>query len=222
MVLDPQYWAWLNAEWNAGRLMRPGVALDSFRQHPRTFLKKYPIQNNYDPQNSGVSQAYFFNGGAGQRPGSILKTRSMHTTETFTIQVAPGQLGEGHPFRLHGLHTGQSNLAPVWYLLDNGGPDIMLTAKLTGCTFIARPAGGHPPGSVEITHLQPNQETGFALNTRMDVAGQFAYGRLKYDIDVRSINVIGVRQGGAWKIYAQKIEKQTLTIRSVTRIFPHD
>ena len=43
MVLDPQYWAWLNAEWNGGRLMRRGVALDSFRQHPRTFLKKYPI-----------------------------------------------------------------------------------------------------------------------------------------------------------------------------------
>ena len=68
----------------------------------------------------------------------------------------------------------------------------------------------------------PDQETGFALNARMHVPGQFAYGRLKYDVDVRSINVIGVRQGGAWKIYAQKVEKQNLTIRSVTRIFPPD
>ncbi len=36
---------------------------------------------------------------------------------------------------------------------------------------------------------------------------------------LRSINVIGVRQGVTWKIYAQKLEKQTLTIRGVTRIF---
>lgn len=217
---DPNYWAWLTAEWNAGRLTRPGQALDQLRRHPRTFLRKYPIQNNYDPQHSGVFQAYFFNGAAGQRPGSILKTQKMHTTETFTVQGLAGQLGEGHLFWLHGLHTGQSNVAPVWYLLDNGGPDIMLTAKLTGCTFVARPAVGHPAGCAEITHLQPNAESGFALNTRMNVPGQHAYGRLRYDIDTRSINVIGVRQGGNWKIYAQKIEKQNLTIRSVTRIFP--
>lgn len=220
--MDPQFWAWLNTEWNAGRLMRPGVALQSFRDHPRTFLKKYPIQNNFDPQNSGVFRAHIFNGAAGQRPGSILKTKSMHTTQTFTIQAAPGQLGEGNPFWVHGLHTGQSSAGPVWYLLDGGGPDIMLTAKLTGCTFVARPANGHPPGCVEITHLQPHQETGIALNTRMNIPGQHAYGRLKYDFDIRSINVIGIRQNGAWKIYAQKLEKQTLTIRSVTRIYPPD
>lgn len=218
--MDQQYWAWLNTEWNAGRLTRPGIALQSFRNHPRTFLKTYPLQNNYDPQNDGIFRAHIFNGAAGQRPGSILKTQNMHTTESFTIQAAPGRLGEGYPFWLHGLHTGQSNQAPVWYLLDGGGPDIMLTAKLTGCTFIARPAAGHPAGCVEITHLQPNQETGIALNTRMNVHGQHAYGRLRYDINVRSINVIGVRQNGGWKIYAQKLEKHNLAIRSVTRIFP--
>jgi hypothetical protein len=41
-------------------------------------------------------------------------------------------------------------------------------------------------------------------------------------LDVRWINVMGVRQNGAWKIYAQKLEKQNLAIRSVTRIFPPD
>lgn len=218
--MDQQYWAWLNAEWSAGRLMRPGTALQSLRAHPRTFLKKYPIQNNFDPPNSGVFNVYIFNGGGGQRPGSILKTQRMHTTESFTIQAAPGQLGEGHPFWVQGLHTGLSSAGPVWDLLDGAGPDIMRTAKLTGCTFVARQAPGHPPGSVEITHMLPHQETGIDLNTRMATPGQHAYGRLKYDIDVRSINVIGVRQNGGWKIYAQKLEKQNLAIRSVTRIFP--
>jgi len=71
-----------------------------------------------------------------------------------------------------------------------------------------------------MTHLQPNKETGIALNTRMNVHGQHAYGRLRYDISIRSINVIGVRQNGAWKVYAQKLEKQNLAIRSVTRVFP--
>jgi len=220
MAIDPNYWQWLNAEWNAGRLTRPGTALQKLRAHPRTFLKQYPIQGNFDPAGDGAACAYIFNGAGGHRPGAVLKTKRMHDAESFTIQPNPGQLGEGHPFWVHGLHTGQSSAGPVWYLLDDAGPDIMLTAKLTGCTFVARAVAGHP-GQVEITHLLPHLETGIALNTRMDaVAGQLTYGRLKYDFDVRSINVIGVRVGGSWKIYGQKMEKQTLTIRSVHRIFP--
>ena len=219
MAMDPAYWAWLNTEWAAGRLTRPGTALDKLRADPRSFLQKYPIQSNFDPHLDGQARVYIFNGAGGQRPGSILKTQRMHTAESFTIQPLPGQAGEGHPFWVSGLSTGQSSVAPVWLHLDGTGPDIMLTAKLTGCTFVARPVAGHP-GDVEVFHQQPHLETGIALNTRLDVAGQQAYGRLKYDIDVRSINVIGVRRGGAWKIYAQKVEKQNLTIRSVTRIYP--
>ncbi|KPF69863.1 hypothetical protein IP84_02845 [beta proteobacterium AAP99] len=219
MPIDPQYWAWLNAEWNAGRLMRPGAALTALRTHPRNFLRKFPIQGNFDPMVSGMTTAYLFNGAAGQRPGAILKTARMHTTETFNIQPMPGQLGEGHPFPVHGVHTGQSSAGPVWYRLDGGGPDLMLTAKLTGCTFVARPVAG-TPGAVEVTHLQPHNETGQQLNARMDVPGQQAWGRFKYDIDSRSVNVIGVRVAGQWKIYAQKIDKHAMTIRSVHRIYP--
>jgi len=216
---DPQYWAYLNAEWNAGRLMRPSAALQMLRTDPRGFLEKYPIQSNYDPPVNAVQMVYIFNGGGGHRPGSVLKTARMHTTGSFTIQPQPGQLGEGTTFWAHGLSTGQSSVAPVWYRLDGGDPDIVLTAKLTGCTFVARPVPGHP-GEVEVVHLQPHNETGLALNQRMVVPGQEAYGRLKYDIADRSINVIGVRRAGAWKVYAQKLEKQNLSIRSVTRIYP--
>lgn len=221
MAIDQQYWTYLNAEWNAGRLKRPGQALQNLKVQPRTFLRKYPLQNNFDPQHSAAAQVHMFNGAGGQRPGSILGTSRMHATESFTIQRDPGQLGEGSPFWVHGLHTGQSSAGPVWYLLSNAGPDIMLTAKLTGCTFVARAAAGHPAGSVEVTHLQPHQETGTLLNQRMNaVAGQSAYGRLKYDIDVRSVNVVGVRAGNQWEIYVQKLEKQQLSIRSVHRIYP--
>lgn len=218
MSIDPQYWQWLNAEWNAGRLTRPGTALQNLKAQPRQFLTHFPIQNNFDPNASGQAQVFIFNGVAGQRPGSVLGTSNMHSTETFTIQPRAGQLGEGNPFWVHGLHTGQSSAGPVWYTLDGSGPDIMLTAKLTGCTFVARP--GPAAGSVEVTHLMPHQETGLALNQRMNIPGQQAYGRLKYDFNVRSVNVVGVRVGGRWKIYVQKLEKQNMAIRSVHRIYP--
>src|SRR4051794_12671131 len=209
MALDPAYWTWLNAEWNAGRLTRPGAALQLLRANPRAFLRKYPLQNNFDPAMSQPTQAHIFNGAAGQRPGSVLRTRNMHTTESFTIQAAPGQLGEGHPFRVMGTYTAPSSVAVIpWVLLDQHCPDIMLTAKLTGCTFVTRAAGA--AGNVEVAHLQPHQETGLQLNQRMEVPGQQAYGRFKYDITDRSVNIIGVRVGSRWKIYTQKLEKQAL------------
>jgi hypothetical protein len=223
---DPQYWAYLNAEWNAGRLTRPSVALSQLSANPRAFLEKYPIQSNFDPHANGNAQIYIFNGGGGQRPGSIMKTFNMHTTESFTVQPMPGQLGEGTTFWVQGLKTDGSsnhnNNNIDWFRLGNGGPGILLTAKLTGCTFVARSVPGQP-GAVDVAHLQPDQplvENGLQLNQRLDIQGQQTYGRLKYDFNVRSINVIGVRLPGGWKIYAQKLEKQNLSIRSVTRIFP--
>ena len=211
---------YLQAAWANGTLTRPSVALQNLRNNPRNFLEKFPIQGNFDPSVSGVTTAYIVNGPVGQRPGSTLKTLNMHATETFIIQPRAGQAGEGDQFQAHGLFTVQSNLRPQWYTLDNTGPDIMLTAKLTGCTFVARPAANGVAGAVDITHMMPNQETGLQLNQRMNTHGQKAWGRLKYDIDTRSVNIIGVRVGGHWKIYAQKVEKHALTIRSVHRIYP--
>jgi hypothetical protein len=71
-----------------------------------------------------------------------------------------------------------------------------------------------------VAHLQPDQETGLQLNTRMKVEGREAYGRLDYDFESRTINVIGVRSTRGWEIYTQKLEKHHLYIRSVHRLFP--
>ena len=95
----------------------------------------------------------------------------------------------------------------------------MLTAKLTGCTFVVR---RNDKGVIEATHLQPNSKLdGKTLHKSMQKDhGKSAYGKLKYDIDKRSINVIGIRKGTTWEVWVQKIEKHQLTIRSVHKIFP--
>ena len=212
---------YIRAEQQAGRIMRPSVALQKLKANPAQFLRKYPIRNIFDCANSGTTNAHLLNvlGEDASRPGSIRRTGRMHDTEGFLIQNKLGMNGEGHAFQTHGVYTGQSSAAPVWYQLDGTGPAIMLTAKLTGCTFVAR--AGAAAGSVEVTHLQPDQENGIQLNTRMKgITGQKVYGRLKYDIDKRCINIIGVRVGNKWKVFAQKLDKLRLEIRSVTKIFP--
>ena len=219
-MASPQMQQFFDNEWNAGHLMRPRDAVLALLRNPEEFLRKHPVVNTFDCRASGVTRAYLRNDRQDAlRPGSKLGTLHMHRTESFNLENVTGRNTYGHEFPVHGIYTGPSNQAPVWYHLDATGPAMMLTAKLTGCTFVARAAGG---GTVEVTHLQPTQETGLQLNTRMKTGGNSAYGRLRYDYDIRSINVIGVRHGNGWKIWAQKLDKNATPIRilSLNRIWP--
>lgn len=220
MPESPEMLAFMQGEWNARRLTRPQDALISLLQSPETMLRKHPIINTFDCVAHGVTKAYFRNGGADAlRPGSKLGTARMHTTESFNIESVSGANCYGCAFPVHGVYTGQSSAAPLWYALDASGPAMMLTAKLTGCTFVAKAGVGT---DVMVTHLQPHQETGVELNTRMLGPGRAAYGRLKYDIDTRSINIIGLRHSGRWQIWAQKLDKNATPTRllSLHRIWP--
>lgn len=211
---------YFQTEWNANNLTRPQAAVMTLLQSPQEFLRKHPILNTFDCAAHGPTRAYFRNDRADAlRPGSKLGTWKFHTTESFNLETVSGANKYGHQFPVHGVFTSQSSQAPLWYLLDATGPAMMLTAKLTGCTFVARAAAG---GNVEVTHLQPHQETGLALNTRMKGGGNAAYGRLRYDFDKRSINVVGVRSGGRWQIWAQKLVKNAPApkILSLNRIWP--
>jgi hypothetical protein len=212
---------WLQQQWNNGALTRPQVAVMALLQNPEDFLRKYPILNTFDCQNSGVSRAYLRNGSNDAfRPGSKLGTLNMHRTESFNLESVTGHNADGYEFPVHGVFTGPGDQPPAWYRLDATGPAMMLTAKLTGCTFVVRASYG---GGIEVTHLQPNQNIdGITLNTNMRTGGNSAYGRLRYDIDVRSINVIGVRHGNNWQIWAQKLEKNSNPPRllSLNRIWP--
>lgn len=61
-----------------------------------------------------------------------------------------------------------------------------------------------------------------ALNTRMKVPGNAADGRLRYEFDKRSINVVGIGVAGRWLIWAHKLVKNAPApkILSLNRIWP--
>lgn len=222
MPVDPAMQAYLDAEWNAGRMTRPSTALANLQQNPENFLKRHPLVNTFDCTAHGLTNCYIRNDRTdARRPGSVMGTHNFHSAESFNLEMVGPANAYGHSFPVHGVHMTQSSAGPNWYAMDNTGPAIMLTAKLTGCTFIVR--AGATPGSIEATHLQPHQESGLALDQRMQIGGQAAYGRLKYDFAKRVVNVIGVRSGGVWRVWVQKLEKgagKKPTIRSVHRIWP--
>lgn len=204
-ILEPQY--------QSGALKRPTEALRELLLNPERFLKTYPVSIDEDPSPSGVKIAYIKNGRVGKRPGGNLGTWNMHRTEEFKFSLSQP---DGHSFSCQYVRMDPSNQAIQWYAVANT-PDIVLTCKLTGCTFVARQNGP----SLEVAHLQPKDESGLQLNQRMQGGGQKAYGRLKYDLETRQAHVIGVRRGGIWEFYAQKIDKnKEVGIRSVKKVWP--
>lgn len=221
MAGDPAMLKYFQDEWKAGNFTEPQKGLMQLLQNPDHFLRHHPLTNTFDCKSHGQTRAYFRNGAAdAKRPGSKLGTANFHTTESFNIEMISGANAFGVEFPVHGVFTGESSKDPVWYKLDGSGPAMMLTAKLTGCTFVVK-AG--VSASVEVTHLMPHQETGLELNERMKGGGKVAWGRLKYDFEKRTVNVIGVRHANRWNIWAQKLEKaNTPKILSVHKIWPID
>lgn len=101
-------------------------------------------------------------------------------------------------------------------LPDNGGPDIMVTSKLTGCVF---GIGTHATGAVLVSHVQPNSQLAkgqgkFGMEKRQSDAtahmwvgfeghqmmNQFQFGHEYTD----SAAVIGKRTGTHWRFYLQQ------------------
>ena len=101
-------------------------------------------------------------------------------------------------------------------LPDHGGPDIMVTSKLTGCVF---GIGAHASGAVLVSHVQPNSQVAKGqgmpgVEKRQQDAtahmwmgfdghrmtNQFQFGYEYTD----SAAVIGKRTGGQWAFYLQQ------------------
>lgn len=211
----------LQNAYKSGQLTNPSDALIQLRQHPRTFLRAHPLEIEECYGASRVVIAYLANGPTGHRPGTVLGTFRMHRAESFKIWTV-GIPRETSPvtrrsFNAHYIGLGTADDREIgWYDLS-ADADVVITTKLTGCTFVVR---SHM-GVVQAAHIQPTANVdGVTLNRNLAVPGQQAWGRLKYDLDTRTVTVIGVRVSGNWKIYAQKLEKGTWNVLSVHRIFP--
>jgi hypothetical protein len=95
------------------------------------------------------------------------------------------------------------------YVLDGGGPDMMITGQLSACIFAIR----QEPGRLLVAHIQPGggRQTGQMLRQTIKLMGHLVIpgggGRVTHvfglpDYPARAY-VLGLRTGGAWHIYAQ-------------------
>jgi hypothetical protein len=210
-------------EYAAHRLTPPFDAYQKLLANPDAFMRKFAVDiDEGTGSGSSVRTSYVVNGVAARRPGEVLGTQRMHSTESFRFRERPdAELTDRacyYPFPAHFVAMHPSNLKEIpWYPLT-GGPDVMLTCKLTGCSFVVR----KQKGIVEAAHLQPKEESGLDLNNRLKEGGQVAFGRVNYDLDKRTITILGVRSGGRWRMFAQKWNKQetkTPTILSIHEFY---
>jgi hypothetical protein len=206
-----------------GALTKPYDAYQKLLANPDAFMRGFAVDIDEGTGiGSSVRNAFIVNGGTAKRPGEVLGVKRMHTTESFRIRERPdAELTDRmcyYPFPAHFVAMHPSNIKPIpWYAL-RGGPDVMLTCKLTGCSFVVRKQNN----VVEAAHLQPQEESGLDLNKRLQGGGQVAFGRVNYDLEKRTITILGVRSGGRWRMFAQKwnkMETKTPTILSVHEFF---
>jgi hypothetical protein len=208
-------------------------ALISLRVDPANFLARYALYIAGDLNNGVVNCAIMDMASPVRRPGSILRTANMHTTQTFMIGPVAVVGNAGPNFQAHWLKMSEWQTARDIYniqvqTLDGTGPELMFTVMLSGCAIAIRDNGG---GSIDIAHVRPNADMpgtnedamldGAETHRILGLAGwTTVYGRGNYAHN-RKIAIVGVRQAGVWHVYAQKQEMSLMgagNIRKVKRI----
>jgi hypothetical protein len=112
----------------------------------------------------------------------------------------------------HYISMRQTNEAvgTTHYVLPaNGGPDLMITSRLSGCMF---GIGSNAANNRLVSHIQPDLSLADAQrgpDLAAAVTGGFAQVDTTfvrgggYDTDA---SIIGIRRNGAWSIYAQHLD----------------
>jgi hypothetical protein len=210
--------------------------LTALIQHPRTFLKSHLLNVMQFVGNSDTRTVKFQTSGfdGGQRYGSILGRHNMHGAQDFMFSPAVnmGYHSMDVQVQFVQMYTYAGLGAVPWHPLTAtgpGSPNIMITTKLTGCSFLVRVNAG----VVECAHIQPNAgaippQTGQALRHTLSAAhaggyaGLFGRGRSGnkgYEAQ-EGATVVGIRRNNAWNIYAQRLVAGQQTFKDVERIYP--
>ena len=94
---------------------------------------------------------------------------------------------------------------------------LILTGQIQGCSFVVKPTAA----GVECAHMQPTADvTGTALPGKLDGPGLFVFGKGQdcgYG-DGQCANVVGAVVDGAWKFWAQVVDKAEGKISKVVSI----
>lgn len=197
--------------------MKISTALHTLRTYPSTFLAnnlvsidgksrsevivtKFGYHDVFaQPINEGFKfSPYFISSrkvgidGMSHKALRVHNVRMNPNTEDLTISAIPG------------------------YILGAGGPDIMVTGQLSACVFAVR----QEVGRLIVAHIQPGggRQSGAMLAQTIRMMGHFAPipnttfngGRVTHVFGLgrgytARAHVLGVRTGGLWRIYAQRI-----------------
>jgi hypothetical protein len=214
------------------------AALIKLSSEPRSFLRENLVQVGDFAGPSGVKTALFQTGQlaldhqftTGQRYGRTVGALKKYGIQEFlfgenakvNFQTANVQVQFVQMYPYAGLHAIQwHQLAPT----GPASPNIMITTKLTGCSFLVRSS---PAGGIECAHIQPAGQTGEQLRQLLsdNHVGNYErlYGRGKSGekgyADNEAATVIGVRCNGAWEIYAQRLVNQMNMLKELQPIYP--
>jgi hypothetical protein len=196
--------------------------LPEMTRDPLGFLRHYYILISGNHDYSGVVDAWLIDREETQAGFTTgLSGRRGKTKQRPWIDFA---IGYGQP----GLYNGGGTM-PVWYvkmrqmneqwidthtvLPSQGGPDIMMTSVLSGCTFgIGIPSAG----AQIVSHIQPPNKLGGTLahpQAQLDPLvrgglfdGELAlFSRRTQPAYTGWATIIGVRRRGSWAFYAQTL-----------------
>lgn len=214
--------------------MTPTTALYHLTQFPRRHL----ADALYSIVGGPLNQTYNFFIGTYQ--GHEL--RFGNANYAFYVSTAPVSMEASgriqrqlHSFRMIQNHEALDITAIPFYTLDGGGPDIVVTGSLTGCSIVAL----RHAGTLLVAHIRPMRNivrggvqthtnvSGLTLETELSNHGRFAghpgsaltvYGASRYPS--HRATVVGVRKGAEWRLYAQSFAGMlpNTTITNVTRI----
>jgi hypothetical protein len=117
---------------------------------------------------------------------------------------------------------------PYLELSPTEGPSVMVTAQLSGCTIVYRPAR-EASDNVKLIHIQPApHRTGWELQEQLeranprfrgDLLPTRLYGRKDHGRLMHS-NLVALRQDGKWHLFAQEFTAvgSSIAVRKVEAI----
>lgn len=198
--------------------MNSARALEKLQQNPLKFLRQWPMRIAGHPTVAGPQQYYLFPHG---NPG-------VWSIGTQAPPLAPHRAGfmawSVPMVYVNAINPGAMSSVEA---LSNGGPSMIVTGLLNGCTFCIEDAGG---GNVRMSHVKPaGGVMAIALQTSLALNGRFAGGGggpvqtfgmgTEYG-GTEDATIVGVREPNGWHIYAQMHTRMAHNILRAEQIYP--
>jgi len=219
-------------------------ALAKLREDPARFLANYYLITERAMGQPGPTP--YFLGALGYldlqnrivydrtpRPGSILGNLRMHNSKNFKFAPRQGPLvGVTAPVMVWHVDVQPSAAMVVGAIVPQqvgrgGGPDIMVTTLLNGCTFICEAtvndvlmAHVQPTGGTTAALLETNIINNGALVGGGGVGSCTAFGGgIGYTAANTDVTIVGVRDNQAWSVFAQLHGRNQRNITGVVNFF---